>query len=1001
MENPGVPQPRIPVATYRLQFGRGFGFSDARRIVPYLEELGISDVYASPCLKARKDSLHGYDIVDPRLLNPELGTEEEYRELTDELRRRAMGQILDIVPNHLCNDSANPWWSDVLENGPCSPYASYFDIDWEPAIRKLSGRLLLPLLGDQFGAVLERGELQLVLEDGAFFVRHEQQRYPLLPESSTLVLLHRVEELRRLLPDDDPSLTEYLSIVTALTHLPPITERDGGRIGERFREKEIIKKRLAALRRESAEIANFVDENVAVFNGCREDPKSFDLLEGLLGRQVWRLAHWRVSTDEINYRRFFDLNGFAAIRIEDPPVFEAAHELIFRLVGAGQVTGLRADHPDGLYDPAQYFQRLQQGCFLYLSRRAGPPDHGPDGPDEPGDDRETLRRYEERLASDPQYRPLYALGEKILTRGEKMPEDWPIHGSTGYAFLNSLNGIFVETGNARKFDTLYAKFAGFKGSYADLVYEKKKLVMQVAMSGEINALGYRLSALSERHRHTRDFTLNSLCQAVAEVIALFPVYRAYTNSPVVKDRDRQYIEAAVAKAKRKNPALSASIFDFLGDVLLLRLPAGFSEADAKERLDFAMRFQQMTAPVMAKGLEDTVFYVYNRLVALNEVGGSPDRFGLSLEAFHGQNLERLKLSPHALITTSTHDTKRSEDVRARVNVLSEIPDQWRDRLIRWTALNRRRKSVLEGQAVPDRNEEYLLYQTLIGAWPLDSDAGAGAGIRARIKEYMIKAAREAKVNSSWISPNAGYEGALTSFIDAILDETPGNRFLGEFLPFHRNVSYFGMLNSLAQTVLKIAAPGVPDFYQGTEVWDFSLVDPDNRRPVDFAARQRLLAALREQERASGSDRDGFLAELLRNWEDGRIKLHVTAKALACRRELHAIFMSAPYLPLAAEGAREGKVCAFARRGEQTSVLVVAPRLVAGLMQGSPRPPLGADVWGETSLLLPDEIAGNAFTNVLTGERLEATVGGGRRGLSLGTVFQRLPVAMLVTEPVQR
>lgn len=992
MEGTDKSFPRIPVSTYRLQFNHTFGFNDARRVVSYLHDLGISDVYASPYFKARKGSLHGYDIIDPSALNPEVGTEEEYDTFILELGKYGMGQILDIVPNHMSCESENPWWMDVLENGRSSPYAAFFDIDWNPAIKKLSGKLHIPVLGNQYGVVLENQELKLRFEEGAFFIYYQDIKFPILPETYVLVLHHGTEDLRNLVTNDNPHLTELLSIVTALKHLPPATEKDVETIGERYREKEIIKKRLLTLYVESSEIRKFIDNNVDIFNGKKGDPRSFNLLDGLLAEQVWRLSHWRVANEEINYRRFFDINTLAAIRIEDPAVFRETHKLIFRLIAEKKITGLRVDHPDGLYNPSHYFEKLQRECFSRLVSTKTPED---DDHEQSDFGPEVLRQYQRLASAYPRYRPFYIIGEKILTGGDKMPEDWAIFGTTGYDFLNSLNGIFVDKKNAKIFDDLYAKFTGTKNHFSDVVYEKKKLVAQVAMSGEINTLGNYLNNISEKNRHTRDFTLNSLTRAVTEVIAFFPVYRTYINSWTIKDRDRQHIETAVSKAKRKNPAISVLIFDFVGAVLLLKFPADFSEEDKKEWLDFVMRFQQITSPVTAKGVEDTAFYVYNRLVSLNEVGGSPDRFGLSLKAFHGQNLDRLKFWPHSLITTSTHDSKRSEDVRARINVVSEIPDKWRKCLTRWSYLNKMKKIAVEGQDVPDRNEEWLLYQTLIGAWPLGRpDEIEYDAFKKRIKDYIIKALREAKVNTSWINPNADYEDSVTSFIDVILTISADNKFLEEFEPFQKTISYFGMLNSLSQTLLKITCPGVPDFYQGTEIWDFSLCDPDNRRPVDFDRRRTMLTSLKENMAKFGPDLKVVLKELIEKWEDGSVKLYLTSKALTYRGDNHMLFMEAAYVPLTAEGELKDQVCGFARQRDNKAVLVIVPRFMTQVLHFTVEVPFGEKVWGKTGILLPDEISGNIFNNVLTGEKVNVIRRAEKRVLALADVFSCFPVAML-------
>jgi (1->4)-alpha-D-glucan 1-alpha-D-glucosylmutase len=739
--------PKIPVSTYRLQLNDSFRFRDAEEVVPYLRDLGISDIYASPYFRASKGSIHGYDIVDHNALNPGVGTKADYEDLITGLRRHGMGQVLDIVPNHMCVTSRdNAWWMDLLENGPSSVYADFFDIDWDPVKKELKDKILLPVLGQQYGAALENRELRLAFEEGAFFLHYYEHKFPIMPKTYTEILQSRLDRLEKRLPPGDDSVTELLSIITALGHLPSHTERDPARVRERYREKEVVKKRLWELYRSSKEIRNFVERNVRTFNGVKGESRSFDLLDRLLGMQVWRLSFWRVATDEINYRRFFDINSLAAIRVENPDVFRETHRMVFDLIRSGSVTGLRVDHPDGLYNPSEYFRQLQRSCFLQsrLGYRESLEKKGeiPGDEDRQKTEQEILGQYDELAAHDPQYKPFYVVGEKILIKGERMPEEWPIFSTTGYVYLNSVNGIFVETKNARAFDEIYERFTRTKTNFQDVVYEKKKLIMQVAMSSEVHTLGHYLNRLSEKDRHTRDFTLNSLTDAIIEIIAFFPVYRTYVNDYSVKDRDRQYIEIAISKAARRNSAISGSIFDFLRDVLLLRFPPGFGEGDKREWLDVVMRFQQITGPVMAKGVEDTTFYIYNRLTSLNEVGGMPERFGTPLETFHGQNIERSKFWPHALIATSTHDTKRSEDVRARINVLSEIPAEWKRRLLSWSRMNRRKKVLVDGRRVPERNEEYLLYQTLLGALPAgENGEGEYGAFRQRVRDYMIKAVR--------------------------------------------------------------------------------------------------------------------------------------------------------------------------------------------------------------------------------------------------------------------
>lgn len=985
---------RTPVATYRLQFNNRFKFSDAKSIVSYLHELGISDVYASPYFKARRGSLHGYDILDPNILNLEIGTEEEYNGFIEELQNHGMGQVLDIVPNHMAiTESENTWWMDVLENGPSSIYSDFFDIDWKPVKDELENKVLLPILGGQYGFVLENRELYLSFHEGAFFIHYYDRRFPVAPISYTKILKYRLGELEKRMDKDHPHLQELFSILTALEHLPPRTEKNMEKVMQRRREKEVIKKRLGNLCHESRDVRSWLEENIQIFNGKKGDPRSFDLLDDLLNDQAYRLSHWRVATEEINYRRFFDINELAAIRMENPQVFEATHRLIFKLIREGKVTGLRVDHPDGLYHPANYFYRLQKGCFIQSCLRAIPLPQG-----DPALEEKIGILYDKALSENPDSplrMPFYIVGEKILTKSERMPEDWPIFSTTGYVFLNSVNGIFIDMENSKAFDDIYAKFIKSKVNYQDLVYEKKRLIMETSMPSEINTLGHYLNRLSEKNRNTRDFTLNSLTTAIVEVIAHFPVYRTYVTDSGVNERDWHYIEQAVSRAKRRNPALSATIFDFLEDVLLLRYPEDFKEADRMEWLDFVMRFQQITGPVMAKGVEDTTFYAYNRFASLNEVGGNPERFGTPLETFHGQNIERTKFWPHAMISTSTHDTKRSEDVRARLNVLSEIPGEWREGLLRWSRMNRKKKSVIDGQMVPDRNEEYLLYQTLIGLWPdHPMDDVEREIFKKRIKDYMLKALREAKINTSWISPNHPYEEGLLRFIDDLLSFSHEDPFQKDFETLQKRVSYFGMFNSLSQTLLKITSPGIPDFYQGTELWDFSLVDPDNRRPVDFVVRRERLEELKKRMANSGENLSELARGLLQEWKNGMVKLYVTFRALNYRKKNDTLFLDGSYLPVMGEGGFKDHVCAFVRQREEKAVLVVVPRFLTQLLKSSEEMPLGKEVWGDSRIVIPGEIGGDRFRNVFTGETVQTIQKEGHGLLALGAILAHFPVALL-------
>jgi (1->4)-alpha-D-glucan 1-alpha-D-glucosylmutase len=981
--------PRIPTATYRLQFNAHFRFNDAREIVPYLHRLGISDIYASPYFKASTGSLHGYDILDQNTLNPEIGTEDEYESLVGELKSFAMGQILDIVPNHMCIEGqGNAFWMDLLENGPSSTYANFFDIDWHPVKKELENKILIPILGDQYGTVLENGELRLSFEEGSFFINYYDHRLPIIPKSYNNILTLRSEDLEKEFDGTTTHFQEFMSIATALRHLPPTTETDPERIAERYREKEVVKRRLWNLYQASNTIRAFIDTNVTAFNGTIGNQHSFDLLDSLLHAQVYRISHWRVATEEINYRRFFDINSLGAIKVEDPAVFAQTHQLIFKLIETGKVTGLRIDHADGLLNPEEYIKRLQSGCCMRLYGEA---------PDQKALEKDTRlalqEKYDLSIAADPMYKPFYIIAEKILLKSEKLPDSWPVFSTTGYNFANQVNGLFVDYSNAKAFDTLYAHFLRHRIDYPEVVYEKKKLVMQQAMSSEINTLGHYLNKISERNRHTRDFTLNSLIKSIVEVIAYFPVYRTYISSFAVSERDSQYIESAIIRAKRQNPAISTSVFDFIRDVLLLRFPDTVNEEDKPAWLDFVKRFQQITGPVMAKGVEDTAFYVYNRLVSLNEVGGSPDRFGITMETFHGQNIERCKSRPLAMLASSTHDTKRSEDVRARINVLSEIPDQWRQGLSRWNRQNHKLTTIVDDKPSPSHNEEYLLYQALIGTWPFcNPDDDEFVLFRSRIKEYMLKAMREAKVHTSWINPNKLHEDAVMYFIDSILKDSPQNNFLHSFISFLKLTSACGIFNSLAQTLIKITSPGIPDFYQGNELWDFSLVDPDNRRLIDYGLRKKLLDELIREESLNGPLE--LARQVVETRNNGRIKLHLTWKALNFRRDNRELFDSGRYLPLTVGGACQEHVCAFERSTNDSSIIVVVPRFCSRLIGDSSGLPLGAAVWQDTRIFQPLDTAAGSYRNIFTGEELPLNQQEGSLVLALQDVLSVYPVALL-------
>jgi (1->4)-alpha-D-glucan 1-alpha-D-glucosylmutase len=888
---------RLPESTYRVQFHKGFTFRDAAAIVPYLAELGVTHLYASPYLKAVPGSTHGYDVIDHNRLNPEVGTEQDYEALIEALRSHGMSHVLDTVPNHVgVATNENAWWNDVLEHGRRSRYADYFDIAWRGSPRpELHDKVLLPLLGGLYGDVLEKGELKLVREDGKLWVRYYQRRFPINPETF---------------------------------------EQAGG--------------------------------DVESFNGRPGEPRSFDKLDALLNRQHYRLAYWRVAPDEINYRRFFDVNDLAALAMEREEVFEAAHALTLRLLAEGKVGGLRIDHPDGLYDPKQYFRRLQ-GHFLLACAR-----HEYTGDDWPAARVALLERIDRHLAKTPPTElPLYVVAEKILAVDEPFPQTWAAHGTSGYDFLIMANSLFVDSSNEEAFTRLYQDFTGQATAFEDLVYEKKRLILRVSLASELHMLARRLDRLAQRHRGWRDFTLGGLIDALREVIACFPVYRSYVSaSDGVNEVDVQRIEHAVDEAIRRNARTEPAVFHFIRDALLQRYPETFTDDDKAAQLAFAGKFQQVTSPATAKGIEDTAFYVYNRLVSLNEVGGEPGRFGIPPDALHRYLEDRQKLWPHALSAMSTHDTKRSEDVRARLNVLSEIPDEWRERVRQWASLNARHRADVNGAPAPHPNDEYLVYQTLLGAWPLEpAAAGEVDAFIDRVQAYLRKAMREAKVRTTWTDPNEAYESAVLDFAAKVARDEP---FLADFRPFHRRVSRLGLLNSLSQTLLRLTAPGVPDTYQGCELWDFSLVDPDNRRPVDYAKRVEMLRHLGEAPN---------VAELVASMPDGRIKLYLTRQVLRLRRDVPGLFTSGEYVPVAATGPRAANVFAYQRRLGRTSALVVVPRLVSQVTE--------PNAWRGTTLQLPD--APWPVRNPLTGETVDVS---GR--VALEEVLKGFPVGLLVS-----
>jgi (1->4)-alpha-D-glucan 1-alpha-D-glucosylmutase len=976
---------RRPASTYRLQLHAGFGLDAAAAIVPYLHDLGVTDLYLSPILASVPGSTHGYDVVDHGRIDPELGGEEAYDRLAAACAERGMGILLDFVPNHMGIGRWNAWWMDVLENGPSSVYAPYFDVDWEPVKSELRHRVLVPVLGDQFGVVLERGELKLERAAGRLVIRYFDHCFPVAPRSVPIVLRHRLDELKAELGATDPHVQELESICTALEKLAPRTETSPEAVAERAREKEVAKRRLAALAEASPRVRDFLGENVRLVNGRPGDPRSFDLLARLLEGQAYRLAFWRVAGEEINYRRFFDVNGLAAIRMEDPRVFQAAHALVLRLLAAGKATGLRIDHPDGLYAPGAYFRRLQASWILERARALAEARGAPLAADD--EDRLRDRVFRELEAGTLPARPLYVVVEKILVASERMPEGWDVDGTTGYEFLAAVNGLFVEREHARAFDAIYARFTGKREDFREVISEKKRLVLSSSMASEVNVLAHRLNRISETNRRTRDFTLNQLTRALVEYVSLFPVYRTYvTRRGEIDERDRAYVESTIARARRRHPTVDPSVYDFLRDVLLLRFPDGLSEDERQAWLEFTLKLQQVTGPVTAKAVEDTAFYTYTRLASLNEVGGEPRRFGATREEVHTLLQERIGRWPGSLSTTSTHDTKRSEDVRVRIDAVSEVPEEWRATVLRWSRTNRAHLARDNGSTAPDRTDELLLYQTLVGAWPDGGPAGDAArkDFLSRIQSYMEKATREAKVHTSWTAPNEQYESGVRGFVERIL-ASPA--FVEDLSAFAARAARAGRLSSLAQVAAKCAAPGVPDVYQGCELWDLSLVDPDNRRTVDFDRRRALLAEISEAVERGPEARAAFARDVSRPeaLPDGRAKLLLLREGLRLRRAERELLQSGEYWPLGAEGPHARNVFAFARVRERGVVLAIVPRLVMRLLDaGGGRIPWGGEI------ALPHGLP-RRYRDVVTGERHE-----GDR-LPLATLFGTFPVALLRSE----
>ncbi|MET0280141.1 MAG: malto-oligosyltrehalose synthase [Steroidobacteraceae bacterium] len=938
-----------PRATYRVQLVQGFGFTELEQAVPYLDALGISHLYLSPVFRSRPGSQHGYDVTDHTSLNPELGTREAFRSLAAACRNRGMGLVLDIVPNHMAVMSPdNLWWMDVLENGPASRYADYFDIDWTPARAAMKNRLLVPFLGSPLGEVLEARELSIVFDSaaGSFRVRYAEHELPLDPRSTAFILGNQVGPPFA----GEAAAGEALeALIHSFAALPGTQVSSPEMTSRRSQEQETCKRRLAQLCSQYPSVAAYVHARVQLVNEA-SDSEGVLLLARVLEAQAYRLAYWRIAGEEINYRRFFDVNELAALRMENPAVFRHAHGLLLELWREGSIQGVRVDHADGLYAPAQYLQQL-----------------------------------EELLGEDPDGKRPYIVVEKILEQSEQLPEDWPVDGTTGYEFGALVTGWLMNAAASQELERIHGRFVGPGPGYGEIVYASKKRVMQTSLASEISMLAIRLDRIAQMSHSTTDFTLFDLRQAIAEYIACFPVYRTYATSAQVSDHDAGLIRRALGAASGRRQTLRRTL-EFLGSVLLGE-SGGTAALQAAAR-DFRSRIQQVTGPVMAKGVEDTSFYRYTALLPMNEVGGDPQCRGVSTERLHKANAQRGSAFPRTLLATSTHDSKRGEDVRYRLCVLGEMVEPWRQCLGRWRRLKRRGRAA----TLPAPELEYLLLQTALGVWPGAQLPRDQEQLSSRLAEYAVKAAREAKDITSWLDPDAEYENLLGRYAQVLVPSAGDTGFASYFAPLLEPVAYFGMLNALAATAIKLTAPGIPDIYQGNELPRLVLVDPDNRGIVDLAANASRLEHINARAAAAPTRIAG---ELLDQWADGSIKMFVTARLLALRRLQPETFLSGRYAPLPATGERAEHALGYSRSGPQGSVLVLVSRWTATLCAGRIEPPLGRATWGDTRVELPADLPPGTYVDVLTERRVNVPAECGvPRYLEVCDQFAALPLSVL-------
>jgi (1->4)-alpha-D-glucan 1-alpha-D-glucosylmutase len=927
------PPSRVPDATYRVQLHAGFRFDQLAAIIPYLHELGISDIYASPIFRATPGSTHGYDVCDPNEVSPELGGMEELTRVSALLKESSMGLLLDFVPNHMGIEGPFNWrWIDVLENGPFSHYASFFDIEWNPRQAMLQERILLPMLHDFYGRVLEEGGIRLAYDEQAFWACYGPLRFPLCPESYGTIL-DRLAWFKN--PGAAISRTVEQMAARFRVHPDPDQDESPEAAQDRNRERDALRRELARLL-ESENLLGDLQAVLAALNGKRGRPDSFNNLHDILEAQHYRLAFWKSGSHEINYRRFFAVDTLVGVHVERQEVFDDTHRLLADLVARGIATGVRIDHIDGLWEPARYLQRLAQ-----LPRPNG----------------ETP----------------YLLVEKILTDRETLPPDWSVHGTSGYEFAGSLINLFLDPRHEEAFTRIYREFAGMALDPDEQAYEIKLFIMEEMFPNAIDTLVEELEARVKSDRRWRDWTSSDLRVALSRIIACLSVYRTYRRTGRrMSAADRSVVGRAVEAALKRNPSDDPLAFHFMRDVWTGAYPDALADPGMRRWADdWVCKLQQYTGAIMAKSIEDTFFYRYVRLFGANEVGHHPAEFGRPVEAFHEENARRLEAWPASMLTTSTHDTKLSEDARARLLALAELPERWGALLRSWGEANAGFKTALGEKTAPDANEEYLLYQVLLAAWPLH-EGGVDDVFRGRIRDYLRKALSESKANTNWAVPNEPWMKAAGEFADALLDPVRAGEFWKTFVPFADELAWRGALLSLAQVALKLTSPGVPDIYQGCELWDFSLVDPDNRRPVDYAPRAELLRGLD----AAGAP------DLMTNWRDGRIKLHVTRAILRWRREHAELFRTGGYVPLALEGEQAGRFVAFLREKDRKKLLVIAA------IRLGPDAAL-AKLGHGTRVVLPEGVSG-PFRNLLTSGKLE--VKGGK--FDIAPALAGLPVAVL-------